>query len=166
MSDKLTNKQERFALNLFQGMSQREAYIEAGYSDNQADNSIDVNASNLANDTKILLRLDELKSKAQSAAILTVKERKETLSQQARGELKDVEIKDYGDKIITKTRTYNPTRAIAELNRMEGIGKLNEENYNVLLQKIVNKLEINEMDYSSLTDDELKLLAYGVEIEE
>ncbi|MFC1972444.1 terminase small subunit, partial [Chloroflexota bacterium] len=46
--DRLTPKQERFCLNLLKGMSQREAYIQAGYSGNQARDTIDNHAYQLA----------------------------------------------------------------------------------------------------------------------
>ena len=42
--NKLTPKQERFALNLFKGLSQREAYIQAGYSSKQLPSTLDRNS--------------------------------------------------------------------------------------------------------------------------
>lgn len=59
----LTPKQERFCQNLeVKRMSQRDAYIDA-YPNAQKwnDNSVDVEACKLANDTKILLRREELR---------------------------------------------------------------------------------------------------------
>jgi len=86
---KLTPKQEQFTLNIFSGMSQREAYIKAGYSSNMLPNTIDRNASALANSNKILTRLNALKKKAESDKVMSVKERKERLSEIGRGRLTD-----------------------------------------------------------------------------
>ena len=86
---KLTQKQENFTLNLFQGMSQREAYVQAGYSDKGLPNAIDVHASELAKNSKVTVRLSQLREKAESDKIMTVKERKERLSEISRGRLTD-----------------------------------------------------------------------------
>ena len=86
---KLTQKQENFTLNLFQGMSQREAYVQAGYSDKGLPNAIDVHASELAKNSKVIVRLSQLREKAESDKIMTVKERKERLSEISRGRLTD-----------------------------------------------------------------------------
>jgi hypothetical protein len=59
---KLTAKQEKFAQELAKGKSQYQAYITAY--PNQADNTretVDANASKLANSTKIVTRVDKLR---------------------------------------------------------------------------------------------------------
>ena len=86
---KLTQKQENFTLNLFQGMSQREAYVQAGYSDKGLPNAIDVHASELAKNSKVMVRLRELQDKAESDKVMSVTERKERLSEIARARLTD-----------------------------------------------------------------------------
>lgn len=58
--DKLTQKQESFVQNLFLGMSQREAYLQAGYSRNQSPDVLDIHACELAGADKIVVRLAEL----------------------------------------------------------------------------------------------------------
>ena len=98
---KLTQKQENFVRNLFIGMSQREAYVEAGYSSNQLPATIDRHAFDLANEGKVLARLNELNEAAESKKVLTVKERKERLSE------------------LSKKDEY-AVPAIREINKMDG----------------------------------------------
>lgn len=86
---KLTPKQERFCLNLFEGLSQREAYLKAGYSSNMLPATLDQNACRLAANSNVVARLAELRSKAESDKVMTVTERKERLSEIARANLTD-----------------------------------------------------------------------------
>lgn len=98
----LTQKQELFTLNLFKGMTQREAWIQAGYSSNYAMAIVDKHACELANAGKIKGRLAELRLPNVNSTKMLVQEREEKLSSIAR----DVK----GDNI----------RAIQELNKMDG----------------------------------------------
>lgn len=63
---KLTTHQEAFckamALKDPNNMTQRECYIKAYNTENQADNTIDSNASELAADSKIIERIEALKA--------------------------------------------------------------------------------------------------------
>ncbi len=86
---KLTQKQERFTLNLFQGMNQRKAYVEAGYSCKMALATVDAAASRLAHNVKVLERLAELKQKAEDVSVMSVLERKQRLSEIGRAKLTD-----------------------------------------------------------------------------
>lgn len=86
---KLTGKQEKFARLIFEGMPQRKAYIEAGYSTKNSLVSIDVHASQLTQNAKVKLRIDELKQKAENDSIMSVLERKQRLSEIARAKLTD-----------------------------------------------------------------------------
>ena len=85
----LTPKQERFTLNLFKGLSQREAYIQAGYSKNNSPNTIDRHAYDLANNDKVLTRFNELRDMTTTEAVMPVIERKERLSEIGRAKLTD-----------------------------------------------------------------------------
>jgi len=58
---KLTDKQERFVQELIKGKSQREAYKTAYNAEKMSDSAIDVNASKLLKNTKVALRLNELR---------------------------------------------------------------------------------------------------------
>jgi len=86
---KLTTKQENFCLNLLQDIPQIEAYLQAGYSGKTSRAVIDVNASRLANSTKVLLRLAQLRNQAASDKVMNVQERMERLSEIARARLTD-----------------------------------------------------------------------------
>jgi len=144
-------------------MSQREAYIKAGYSSKQGMATVDHNAYVLANRSHILTRIEELKKLAEDASIMTVTERKQILTKQARGELKDIEVTQHpnGEK-TTRIRVFNPSPAVAELNKMEHVGvHENEGSLNILIQRIVNNLQVNNISVEQLSDDELKMLAMG-----
>ncbi len=147
----LTSKQEAFALNLFSGKNQRDAYREAGYAVvKQAQGTIDANASRLANNVKVKARLAELQQAAEAATIATVVERKQILTEIARGKVSNLlnkeqrieqggnldtasiqEIDTVDVKIgkgenaslatITKIKLHNPVSAIDLLNKMERI---------------------------------------------
>lgn len=69
---KLTAKQETFVQNVVSGMSQRKAYISAGYSTaNKTDNYLDVEASKLFNNPKVCLRYNELMAEHKQKALWT-----------------------------------------------------------------------------------------------
>lgn len=85
----LTTRQERFVLNLFSGMTQRESWIQAGYSSNYPMAVVDKNACLLAGKSKIQVRLQELRDKAASERIMDIQERKERLSEIGRARLTD-----------------------------------------------------------------------------
>lgn len=57
---KLTTKQEKFAQGLVAGLSQRDAYKQAYKTDRMKDSTINVKASELAKDGKIMVRYREL----------------------------------------------------------------------------------------------------------
>ena len=86
---RLTQKQEKFTLNIFNGMTQREAWKEAGYSTRYPIAHIDRDASLLANSPKILQRLQGLRQKTEDASVMDVKERKQRLTEIARARLTD-----------------------------------------------------------------------------
>ncbi|KKN24864.1 hypothetical protein LCGC14_0890660 [marine sediment metagenome] len=85
----LTPKQERFTRNLFEGMSQREAYVQAGYSEKSAISTIDENACRLAGDSKVVARLNNLNQQAIGDSVSTVVERKQRLTEIHRARLTD-----------------------------------------------------------------------------
>ena len=84
----LTQRQENFCLNILKGMTQREAYIKAGYA-NGKQAVVNINACRLAQNTNVLLRLQELRQKTEDKNIMDVKERKQRLSEIARTNLTD-----------------------------------------------------------------------------
>lgn len=147
MTKALTPKQERFALLLFQGVKQHDAYLQAGYSANQLSATIDRHACELADDDNVVARVAQLQAKAESDAIGTVQERQKRLTEIYRANLTDfvdkkgnivlkpsaavaeLTIEDWKDwnKDGTTSREKriklrDPIEAIKEHNRMERIG--------------------------------------------
>ena len=142
----LTQKQEIFTRNLFSGMNQYDAYREAGYAvATQTRNTINANASRLANNVNVLARLEELNQKVEDASIASVIERKQVLSEIVRGRFADFMTHLTAEKLqsaalqeiriveftggkdgrakekSTTIKLHSPIQAIAELNKMERI---------------------------------------------
>ncbi len=147
MGKPLTVKQERFCLNLFSGMAQRIAYLDAGYASNSKMIIVDANASRLAKTEKVQARLEELRLKVERAAIGTKVEREKRLTTIYRADITDFidsdgepklskEIPNHGavseytkttrytkagDEIVTKSiKLRDPVSAIQEHNKMDG----------------------------------------------
>lgn len=72
MADKLTIKQEKFAQGLFAGLSQREAYKQAYPCKNMSDTVIDVKASELSKNGKVMVRLNELINELKERNMVTI----------------------------------------------------------------------------------------------
>ena len=141
MANKLTLRQEAFCLNLFKGMSQRDAYVAAGYSSKQSDPTIDRHACELAKTDKVKARCEELRQKAEDESVAGVLERKQVLSEIVRGRfidftknltpeklrsaaLQEIKITSSGPEGLGKTTTiklHNPIQAIDLLNKMDKI---------------------------------------------
>ncbi len=119
-------------------MSQREAYIQAGYSKEQAPATLDRHASEVASKDKVLARLEELKKAAEGASVATVLERKQVLTEIVRGRfadfmtnltkeklrsaaLQELRITESEGVKSTVIKLHNPIQAINELNKMEKI---------------------------------------------
>lgn len=121
----LTAKQEKFVQNIIEGMSQRKAYIHAGYSTkNMKESTIDEKACLLFKNDKIRTRYNELIEKAQNKAIMTAKERKELLTRISRGEEKEKIPKFIDGELIEIEVTPQLKRrisAIETLNKMDGV---------------------------------------------
>lgn len=101
---KLTPKQESFAKSIaLEGMSYVDAYRNSYSVKSMSDDAIYVEASNLANNPKISLRIKELAAEADSPRIMGATKRKERLTEFASSEDPNVAMK-----------------AIDLLNRMEG----------------------------------------------
>ena len=110
----LTKRQESFVNYLFQGIPQNEAYIKAGYSSKMLPATIYQHASRLAKMGKVKARLVELRNMAASPGIMSVQERKERLSEIARGNLTDYqEAGADGAGYISITKDSPNTAAIA-----------------------------------------------------
>lgn len=151
MKRNLTQKQELFCLNIFEGMTQREAWVNAGYSGNYPVASIDSNACQLANNTRIKQRIEALnnerKERILKETIADENERRQVLTEIIRGRLSQfsdlVEVKPEDLKSaaiqevrissfkggkegratrkMTTLKLRDPIAAISELNKMEGV---------------------------------------------
>ncbi|MFA5385739.1 MAG: terminase small subunit [Eubacteriales bacterium] len=117
MSDlKLTQKQERFTRFLFDGLSQREAWIKAGYSSNYAPAIIDTHACVLAKSDKVKIRLAELNAEADNKSVMSVLERKQRLTEIARPRITDfMELGQDGSWVNIGPETPN-SGAISEIH--------------------------------------------------
>jgi len=112
---KLTQKQERFTLNLFSGMSQTEAYVKAGYSTNMLPATMIHHACVIAKNGNVKARLSQLREKAESGKIMDVKERKERLSEISRGRLTDYQESGQDGGWISIGPESPNTAALAEI---------------------------------------------------
>lgn len=101
----LTAKQEKFVQNIIEGMNQADAYRSAYSCKNMSDNSVYVNASKLASDAKVALRLKELRDELAKPSIMTAQERLEWLTR-----LINSEEETTGDKL----------KAADIMNKMQG----------------------------------------------
>ena len=127
-------RHEKFVQCLISGMSQRKAYREAfKQSSKWKDTTVDVNASKLFSDTKVLLRYKELQEEAQDAAIMTRKERMVTLSEIAKNAEKEADM----------------IKAIDTLNKMDG-------DYT---SKVELSGSVKANPFANLTEDELRKIA-------
>ena len=92
MKEELTVKQEKFVQNIVSGMSQRQAYKDAYDAENMKDETIDVRACELFNESKIKVRYQELIEELKEAAIMTAIERMVWLSEVVQGKQKEKEV--------------------------------------------------------------------------
>jgi phage terminase small subunit len=102
----LTDKQEKFAKAIVEGMNQADAYRSAYSCKNMSDNAIYVNASKLASDAKVTLRIKELRDELAKPTIKTAQERMEWLTR-----IMDSDKESTADKL----------KASDQLNKMEGL---------------------------------------------
>src|SRR5208283_4589892 len=157
----LTDRQMKFAQNLFAGMTQAQAYIKAGYAKNNAV-TVNNNASRLAKKELILQYLAKLREKSESSKIMAVIERKERLSEIARtnltqfmelgqdgswvnlgeetknaGAIQEIHSRTEYDEngahptVYTSIKLHDPIRAIDLLNKMDGIYAEKDKSINV-----------------------------------
>jgi phage terminase small subunit len=149
MNNKLTQKQENFALNIFSGMPQREAYLKAGFSSRQTLPSIDVRACELAKSSKVLVRLAELRAEAKNDKIADYQERQEILSEIARGRLGDF-IDTDGEMVKVDSESLK-SAALQELKTTHFVGgkdgRASEKTTTVKLHNPTTAIDLlNKMD--------------------
>lgn len=101
----LTAKQEQFAQNIIKGMTQADAYRSAYSTKRMADKTIHENASRLANDSKVLARIEELRGQISTENIMTAQKRLEWLTELVQSE---------------EETTTDKLKAIDIMNKMQG----------------------------------------------
>lgn len=132
----LTTKQEKFVQELIKGETQRQAYINAGYKvENMTDEVIDVKASELLKNGKVLVRYKELIDKSADEALWTREQAVKDLvmiKDEAINHLKREVNTDNGNTIsfIDNKMAKVATDAIKELNTMYGYNEHNINNEN------------------------------------
>ena len=119
----LTEKQETFVQGIIEGKTQAEAYRSAYNCKGKSDNAIYVNASKLAADPKIALRIQEIREQMMKPTIMSAQERLEFLTQVINGtkgekivEVVDGEAKEFEVPASMKNRLS----AIDIMNKMQG----------------------------------------------
>lgn len=103
--DVLTAKQEKFVMNIIDGMSQADAYRSAYDSKKMSDNAIYREASLLMSRPKIAQRVKELRDQMAEDDIMTAKERLRWLSQIIKSE---------------EETTADKLKASDQMNKMQG----------------------------------------------
>lgn len=119
----LTLKQEKYVLNLINGMSQREAYKNAYNAKNMKDETIDKRASELFQKGEIKGRYNELLEETKNKAIMSARDRQIWLSKVVNGEIKEkCTLFDDGDSydILKEVDVNTKIKALDTLNKMTG----------------------------------------------
>lgn len=130
MSD-ITDKQEKYCQYRMEGMSQRQAYKKAYPNNKQSDEAIDIQASRLEKNGKVMARLKELREKVQKKGILTVQQILELLTKDAQsGELKAQDRHRAMDMILKVNGAYTQNlnmNAIVDMKVEDYIKKVESE---------------------------------------
>lgn len=112
----LTPKQEQFVQNILEGMTQADAYRSAYSCKNMSDNAIYVNASKLASDDKVTLRLKELRDQLAKPSIMSAQERLEWLTERIEDDAVDINAKLKAIDIMNKMQGEYVTKVEGNLN--------------------------------------------------
>ncbi len=153
---KLTYNQEQFCQNLFNGMTQHDAYIAAGYSSNQLPSTIDENASRIANSSKIKARMLELNNMVLKPTIATKKRIAERLTHVLESDV----INENGTPVLNHI-----VQSAAELNKMQGnyaktdIGQTQTIINIIVPDKETKNLLSNVVDNTKVIETGYKLLS-------
>lgn len=130
----LTQKQERFAFNIaVKGMTQHNAWVEAGYSSNYPSAIVDQNSCRMASKLKARIQelRDEMQAGVKSDKIASEIERKEILSDIARDKKQNsvhaIDVHNKMDKI------YNEASVLQD-NRVVNILVIDEATRGLMLQ--------------------------------
>lgn len=139
MAIKLTNKQELYVQGLVSGLSQRKAYINAGYSTKKKSNEyIDTEASKLFKNPKVFQRYNELMEEHRNKALWTREEAINTLKWLVEQSVLSIEGVDEG--YVRKSTADAIIGSIQELNKLENLYDSNRD-----LTRKKQELEIEKL---------------------
>lgn len=143
---KLTAKQEKFVQGLISGLSQRKAYIEAGYATKgKTDNYIDVEASRLFKNPKVSQRYQELLDEHKEKSLWTREEAVHHLKWLADKAMNSIDNFDEG--YVRKGTADALLGAIQELNKLELLYPLDQ----LHAKKLEKEIEGDESQDDKLT---------------
>jgi phage terminase small subunit len=124
MKNKLSTQQKRFADGVLSGLHAGRAYEAAGY--NSTGSTADVCASQLLRKPKVSEYIENIKTKATSDLVMSIKERKEWLTGGIKVPLSEVDssstycVEEINTEGMTKIKKVDPIRAMDMLNKMDG----------------------------------------------
>ena len=146
MADKLTDKEEKMALHLADGLNQTQAYMAAGYSVSKMRRSvIHQQASRVANRERVRKRVDELRQEIANKRTTQAAWNKDKASNVLRW-LISVSQEDIKKKGLRQSNANAIISAVKELNEINGTKELDGvriENIKAGTEKI--KLEISNL---------------------
>jgi len=141
---KLTAKQEKFVQGLVSGLSQRKAYIGAGYSTKgKTNNYIDKEASLLSKNRKVSVRYNELMDEYKEKAIWTREKATEKLLWLIN--MSEVDLEEEGFRLANSSAYLN---AIKELNEIALIYPVKDKQ----IEKIDSEIKKDETAEDKLAE--------------
>jgi phage terminase small subunit len=112
----LTEKQEKFCLNIINGMSQADAYRDAYPGTNMTDKTVWEKASVLAKKDKVRSRIDELRAEIAKPYIMTAQERLEWLTTVVKDDEQVIDVRLKASDQMNKMQGAYVQRIEADVN--------------------------------------------------
>lgn len=130
MATELTPKQEKFVQGLVSGLSQRQAYIEAGYSTKgKTNNYIDKEASLLFKNRKVYVRYNEIMDEHKDKALWAREEAVDALKWLYKQSV--TSIKEHDEGYVRQGTSSAIVSAIQELNKLEDLYPSDKQDINL-----------------------------------
>lgn len=153
MAIKLTNKQELYVQGLVSGLSQRKAYINAGYStQGKSDDYIDQKASTLLKNGKVMARYNELMDEHKQRALWTREDAINTLKWLVDQSVLSIESVDEG--YVRKSTADAIIGSIQELNKLENLydpnRDLTRKKQELEIEKLAKEVEEEEVQADNI----------------
>lgn len=136
----LTTKQEKFVQGLVSGLSQRQAYIQAGYKvENIKEASIDQMASKLLSNAKVLSRYQKLIGEHKNKALFTREQAVNELKWLLKQSKHSIEVIDEGYVRQGTSNAY--LGALDRLITLELLDPIAQAQYNKIMQDLEGNTE-------------------------